>query len=362
MRRRFWACLAIVWGVACARALPDEIDDASVSDATSSKDGSATEAATGCPEGCEAGLVCSNGACKSSCDSPTTQCASDAGPVCVTTASDPNHCGSCVNACVLGDASALSPGTDNPDPGIFDGGYDGGAGWSLGNASCTNGSCGVDCPDAMTLCSDEICYDTQNHHDHCGTCATACTPTTEWCTQGHCCDVGTAWCGVACASILTDTANCGSCGHACDGGSCSNGACVSCVPHTIAGPALDTNISGWPDAGLRITALENTTLTGFVVNNQGTADTVSLTTTTGTVLQTLAVPASQTAYSASVSWPLVQGTSYDLILASGTNGRWVSYSSFPQSSTGLEIVDTVDDSQTLQPSYWFTFTNLVSCP
>jgi hypothetical protein len=296
------------------------------------------------------------------CGLPLVECTSDAGAICANTTSDPNHCGSCTTGCTTADAGGMPPGTDNPDPGIFDGGYDGGPGWSLGAAACATSTCGIDCPDAMALCTDDICYDLQNHHDHCGTCATGCTATTQWCTQGHCCGVDTAWCTSACASILSDNDNCGACGHVCDAGTCNGGVCALCVPSTITGPTLSSTITGWPNAGLRITALKNTTLTGFVVNNQGAADTVSLTDTGGTVLQSLSTPASDTAYTASVSWTLTSGTSYDLILANGSNGMWTSYSSFPQSSTGLEVVDTVNSTQTLEPSYWFTFTSLTTCP
>ncbi len=350
---------------ACAHALPesDDTDSSVPSDATASKDSPSASDASSCPQGCEAGLVCSNGACKSTCDSPQIECSGEGGAVCATTSSDPKHCGNCTTTCTTADAGAMVPGTDNPDPLIFDGGYDGGFGWTLGVAACSNSQCGVDCPDASTLCPDEICYDTENHHDHCGSCTTACAQTTEWCTDGHCCGIGNAWCTSACASILTDTNNCGSCGHVCDGGSCSGGACAACVTSTVTtAPTLTMAINGWPNAGLRLTALKNTTLTSFVVHNQGAADTINLTTTTGTILQTIALPANNTTFTANVAWALTQGTSYDLVLVGGVNGMWNNFSSFPQSSTGIEVVDTVDTSQTLQPAYWFTFTNLASCP
>ena len=80
------------------------------------------------------------------------------------------------------------------------------------------------------------------------------------------------------------------------------------------------------------------------------------------MIQSIALPASNTTYTASVSWALIASTSYDSILEGGANGRWASYSSFPQSSTGLQVVATIDSSQTQQPSYWFTFTSLTSCP
>ncbi len=339
--------VACCWAIACAKAVTEE-PDAGSADASVMKDASGD--ASGCPHPCTGGQVCSNGTCKSSCDSPLVQCASDAGPMCADTTSDKNHCGQCGTVCTTADAGNMAPG------------YDGGLGWSVGTATCTKSACGITCPGTMSLCSDEICYDTQNHHDHCGDCNTACAASSEWCTQGHCCGVGAVWCSSACVTLATDPNNCGSCGHPCDGGSCSNGSCVACSPATIAGPSLTDNIGGWAKAGLRIQALQNTTLTSFVVNNQGAADVVDLTDTSGTVLQSIALPASNTAYTATVSWALTANTPYDLILEGGANGRWTAYSSFPQSTAGLEVVDTVDSSQTLQPSYWFTFTSLVSCP
>ncbi len=366
------------WVAACATAAVSDDPDAST-DGSSGGDASSDVALdnSACPQfdlatdphhcgscthACDAGEVCSNGVCQSMCTSPLVECTSDAGPICATTTSDPNHCGTCTTVCTRADAGGMAPGTNNPDPGLFDGGYDGGPGWNLGAATCAASTCGIDCPDAMALCSDQICYDLENHHDHCGSCSTACTALTEWCTQGNCCATGSIWCTSACASILSDNNNCGACGHACDAGACNGGECLTCVPSTVTGPTLTTNISGWPSAGLRIKALKNTTLTSFVVNNQGAADTVSLTTTTGTVLQTLSTPASDTTYTATVAWSLTAGTSYDLILAGGANGRFVTYSSFPQSSTGLEVDDTVDQSQGLYTSFWFTFTSLTSCP
>ena len=79
----------------------------------------------------------------------------------------------------------------------------------LGTATCAKSACGVQCPTNMTACTDGVCYDTQNFHDHCGNCGTACATDTEWCTQGHCCSVGTAYCGSACIDISSDPNNCG---------------------------------------------------------------------------------------------------------------------------------------------------------
>ena len=168
------------------------------------------------------------------------KCAEDGGSVCVDIKTDIDHCGTCTTACTTADAGALQPGPNNPDAGIpFDGGYDGGIGWSLGAPACDGGNCAIDCPKGFTECADGICYDTQNFHDHCGDCNSACQ-STEWCTQGHCCSQGTAYCGGSCVDVLSDKNNCGACGNTCSGGTpvCSGGTCTSAV---IFSQAFTTN-------------------------------------------------------------------------------------------------------------------------
>lgn len=379
MGRRGLAAIALVcWAAACAKAITDEPDSAAP-DGGGGGDATTDVAIdnAGCPQfdlltdpkhcgsctnACDAGNLCSNGACKAQCDTPLTKCASDAGNVCANLTNDTSHCGQCTTACTTADAGSMAPGTNNPDPGIFlDGGYDGGPGWSLGTAACANSACGVDCPDAMALCSDQICYDTQNHHDHCGSCGTACAATTQWCTEGHCCNTGQAYCQSGCTNVLSDNLNCGACGNACDGGAtCGGGQCSACI--VLTGPSLTQNLGGWADAGLRFKALKNTTLTSFEFDNQGSADTLELTTTTGTVLQSITVPANTPTFTATVSWPLTSGTSYDIISVNGSNGHWDSYSTWPTTNASLEIDGVVDTSQTLYTTWWFSFQNMKTCP
>lgn len=213
-------------------------DDGGVPDASSGKDvgsDAVTGGDGGCTKPCAADQVCSNGVCKAQCDLPLAKCG-DAG-ACIDTTSDKTHCGTCSTACATGDAGALQPGPNNPDAGIsFDGGYDGGTGWSLGSPTCAKSACGVDCPQGMTQCNDTLCYDTQNFHDRCGSCNTACAASTEWCTQGHCCAVGSAYCNGACADLSTSPTNCGGCGITCGGQTpyCSAGVCAAGVVFTAA--------------------------------------------------------------------------------------------------------------------------------
>lgn len=219
---------------ACARAATDLGD----TDSGAPGDGGACSFDTmtdpkhcgACDNACAAGQVCSNGACKATCDAPLLKCAGDAGAICADIKSDPNHCGSCAKVCVGPDAGAMPPGTNNPEGGVP---YDGGPGWSYGAPTCAMGTCGTACSGGMTACSDGLCYDTQNHHDHCGDCNTQCMADTEWCNKGHCCTTDKMWCNGSCIDVSTDPMNCGGCGNTCSGMTpyCYGGKCtMACSP------------------------------------------------------------------------------------------------------------------------------------
>lgn len=185
-----------------------------------------------CTNVCASGQLCTLGNCKATCDSPTVKCAGDAGSLCVDVRTDPKNCGQCSTACPIADAGGLAQGTGNDSGLPADAGYDGGSGWTLGTPTCTNSACSTTCPASTTLCSDNICYDTQNHHDHCGSCSTACAAG-EWCTSGKCCGQGQLSCNGTCVDTSSNAANCGKCGNACSGGApfCNNGTCTTgCNP------------------------------------------------------------------------------------------------------------------------------------
>jgi len=162
--------------------------------------------------------------CKAECDPPTMKCLGDAGG-CFDLNKDITHCGNCTTKCVVSDGGGMDPGTNNPDSGFS---IDGGGGWTTGMASCAMGMCGSACPMGFSACSDTLCYDLQNHHDHCGDCNTACQMT-EWCTQGKCCGYGQIVCGGMCTDVLSNDMNCGGCNKPCSNGThCNGGQCVSC--------------------------------------------------------------------------------------------------------------------------------------
>jgi hypothetical protein len=181
------------------------------------------------------------------CTSPSIICPGDAG--CVDLKSNADHCGTCTTTCMFGDASALTLGSnDNPDSGVppqDSGASEASAPWSVGSTTCEAGTCGIDCPPGTTLCSDDICYDTTQFHEHCGNCTTACMPT-EYCSDGNCCTQGTAWCGTSCIDVLSDPSNCGTCGNACpmSAPTCTNGTCTTCTNKNVALTATATISSG----------------------------------------------------------------------------------------------------------------------
>ncbi|CAN5600332.1 hypothetical protein BH09MYX1_BH09MYX1_63000 [soil metagenome] len=187
----------------------------------------------GCSPACKSTEVCSNGVCKAQCDAPLVKCAGDAG-VCVDTTKDPKNCGQCGTSCTLPDGGPEG-GAGNPDSGLPP--DDGGAstGWAIGTAACTSSKCAIACGSGSTLCTDSLCWDTQNAHEHCGSCTTACQAA-EHCTKGACCAFGQASCNGTCTDLLSNNGNCGACGNVCSGGTpfCSGGACTVGVSYSQA--------------------------------------------------------------------------------------------------------------------------------
>jgi len=132
------------------------------------------------------------------CMSPMAMC----GDRCVDTQTDTTHCGTCGNACPMGQ-------------------------------NCVAGSCA--CLAGRTACTG-ICVDTQTDDRNCGTCGTTC-PTGQSCAAGACvCPMGQTLCGGACVDTTTSTANCGACGNACPmSQSCTAGACACPTGRTACG-------------------------------------------------------------------------------------------------------------------------------
>jgi Domain of unknown function (DUF5060)/Stigma-specific protein, Stig1/Putative collagen-binding domain of a collagenase len=125
------------------------------------------------------------------CPPDQTACGLD----CVDTQSDPEHCGTCTNAC--------------PAPQV-----------------CSLGVCSETCANGLEDCGG-ACVDTQSDADHCGACDTACAAGAS-CTGGQCdCPAGTEDCFGECADLQVDPDHCGSCGNACGQYEvCQSGGCA----------------------------------------------------------------------------------------------------------------------------------------
>jgi hypothetical protein len=144
------------------------------------------------------------------CEAGETNCAGS----CIDEKTDPNHCGSCTNACV-GPASGATTGT----------------------AACASGACSVTCDSATpTVCPSakggHACVDLQTDPQSCGACAVHCGGA-QTCVGGSCksaCAPGLTACSSGCVNLEDDPNNCASCGNACpsllnSNNHCSLGGC-----------------------------------------------------------------------------------------------------------------------------------------
>lgn len=93
----------------------------------------------------------------------------------------------------------------------------------------------------------------------------------------------------------------------------------------IPGPVLTSPGAGWTTTGLEFQALDNSTLTGFTYQNQGQADTIVLTDTAGTILQSISTPAGTPTDAVSVNWALTSGKSYWLLQTIASNELFSGY-------------------------------------
>jgi hypothetical protein len=119
---------------------------------------------------------------------------------CVDVQSDPNNCGTCVNAC------------------------------PKSQPYCVGGACRV-CPDSQQLCGG-ACVDPTSDRANCGACGATCTAT-QACVNSQChdCPSGQQLCGNLCVDLTSDANNCGLCGTKCGRSqghwACCRGACTS---------------------------------------------------------------------------------------------------------------------------------------
>ena len=93
----------------------------------------------------------------------------------------------------------------------------------------------------------------------------------------------------------------------------------------IPGPVLTSPGSGWSVTGLGFTALTDSTLTSFIYQNQGAADTIVLTDGAGTILDSIGTPAGAPSYTVTVNWALTAGDDYFLLQTTVSNELYNSY-------------------------------------
>jgi len=166
----------------------------------------------GCDIACAPGLVCSDGACATSCGGGTVQC----GQSCVQTFVDRDNCGSCGHVCTAGEV-------------------------------CSKGSCGTTCAAGQTFCiaTAPYCANVTSDNANCGKCGLHCGPK-EYCVQGKCtttCASDQTLCTDTCVNLQSDAAHCGSCNGFCvQNQHCIDGACVCAQGLTMcSGACVDTS-------------------------------------------------------------------------------------------------------------------------
>ncbi len=118
---------------------------------------------------------------------------------------------------------------------------------------------------------------------------------------------------------------------------------------TITGPTLSSAVDGYTVSGLGFQAVDNSTLTGFTFQNQGAADTIVLANSTGTILDSIATPASTLSDVVSVNWSLTAGHTYYLLQTGGVNGLFGTFSFPLPFNADIAITTSFNGGTTITP-------------
>lgn len=139
----------------------------------------------------------------------------------------------------------------------------------------------------------------------------------------------------------------------------------------IPGPALTLDGVNWTTTGIGFQALDNATLTSFVYQNQGQADTIVLTDSAGDILDSVATPAGTPSDLVSVNWSLSAGHQYWLLQTAISNELYAVYGgplpsdsdiAITQSGTfDTDIAGAVSNSRDWGANeYWAAFNNITT--
>lgn len=114
--------------------------------------------------------------------------------------------------------------------------------------------------------------------------------------------------------------------------------------------------------GIQFIALDESTITSFIYNYQGNADTVELTTVAGTILDMISIPANggtnPSAFTAFVNWSLLSGTTYRLIGTTTSNGL-LGGASYPVSDADISAISGIFSSSQ-SSSFWGDFSGITT--
>lgn len=216
-----------------------------------------------CDHACAPGEFCSGGACSATCAFQTCQTAT--GPECADTSTNTHHCGACNAPCLSGQSCVGGQCTcggsqTHCTSGCADLTADPGNCGTCGHAcagleTCVGGVCQPEtggCTGTLVSCNG-TCVDTQTDQSHCGACDQPCGGGRA-CAAGSCACPGTGtFCDGACVDTQTDQNHCGACGNVCPAGTtCTNGGCACPAGQTACSGGcvdLQTDPSGCGSCG-----------------------------------------------------------------------------------------------------------------
>lgn len=202
-----------------------------------------------CVPACSAVQTCVDGECVvNPCGEGETRC----GAVCIDTATDLRHCGSCTKVCPS--STTGIPVCSGGECGLHCTADPEGSFCPASSGKCASNHC---CGTGQSWCGDH-CASTLTDLNNCGGCDKVCSAMSHGsasCSGGTCtlsCASPYQECDGVCSNYATDPVNCGSCGRSCGtGASCSNGNCVVVMATCTISPA-----SGWQSCGSQVQAAD----------------------------------------------------------------------------------------------------------